>query len=273
MIWVGFLTRQGRKLQLPFMCCLAPFPGGIAPFPALSFSSGTGSAAPGDQTERCGSGRGNAKARVNVPLSPSPTNPGARPSGRRQASQFCPCPADQTRGGRGETRGSRQAGSGRRCRLPPRLQPAPHAQETNVGGDVARRNSAKPRCETDPGSPGGAAARPRGLGAPRTCWGPPEEARPEQGRGPGPGTELREGTGGGEGGCGEPRGGGDGRERCPAPVPGGSGLSPQWGTERSRTALRARRALIDGSALPGREHGGPAARDAPGVWVFLPHSG
>lgn len=60
MIWVDFLTRQGRKLQLPFMSCLAPFPGRIFPFPAPPFSSGTGSAAPGDQTEHCGAGRGNA---------------------------------------------------------------------------------------------------------------------------------------------------------------------------------------------------------------------
>lgn len=37
MISVDFLTRQGRKLQLSFMCCLVPFPGRSVP-PQLSLS-------------------------------------------------------------------------------------------------------------------------------------------------------------------------------------------------------------------------------------------
>ena len=197
MIWVDCLTRQGRKLQLPFMCCLAPFPGRIAPFPALPFSSGTGSAAPGDQTEHCGSGRGNAKARVNAPLSPSPTSPGARPSGRRQASQFCPGPADQIREAgerRGASRqGGRQAGRGLRCRLPPRLQPAPHAQEPNAGGDdgdggtwqgetLQSLRASGETGETDPGSPGGSSGSASGPRCAPHLLGTPRGSRPGAGQ-------------------------------------------------------------------------------------------
>lgn len=54
---------------------------------------------------------------------------------------------------------------------------------------------------------GQAAARVRGLGAPRTCRGPPGEAYSELGRKLGSSTALREEAGGCEEGHGEPRGG------------------------------------------------------------------
>lgn len=109
MIWVDFLTRRGRKLQLPFMCCLAPFPGRIAPFPALPSSSGTGSAAPADQTEPCGSGRGDAEARVNAPLCPpAPLALGRDRQGGDRLRSFAAVPPSR-RGRQGGTR-SEQAG-------------------------------------------------------------------------------------------------------------------------------------------------------------------
>lgn len=116
MIWVDSRTRPGRKLQLPFMCCLAPLPGRTASF-QLSFFSGTGSTSPGDQTEGCGSARGNAKARVSAAHVPSPASPGTPQgtSGTGQHQQLCPRPADR-RGEAGERRRER-ARSRERCRM------------------------------------------------------------------------------------------------------------------------------------------------------------
>lgn len=112
MVWFFFffLTRQSRKLQPPFMCCLTPFTGRIAPFPALSVSSGTGSAAPGDQIELWGFGKGNAKAWTNASLAPSPTSAGARPSGGDRFLSFAAVPLTRREAGeRGG--GSREGGA------------------------------------------------------------------------------------------------------------------------------------------------------------------
>lgn len=134
MIWVDFFRDRAGNCSSPLCAASPPFQTGLLPS-QLSFSSGTGSTAPGDQTERCGSARGNAKARVRAAHVPSPISPGTRPSGRGQDPRLCPCPADR----RGERARSRE-----RCRM---YRGSSRLPTLGGGGNVSGRNFAKPQPE------------------------------------------------------------------------------------------------------------------------------
>lgn len=175
MVWVDFCSRPGRKLQLPFMRRLAPLPGRTASFPAPLISPGTGPTALGDQTERCGSARGNAEGRLRAAHVPSPAGPGTPPQGGDRTLSLS---RRAERGSRREAESGQGAGSAAGCTA------APHAPGTGGTSRGETLQSFSPCGDTGetPVIPGGAATRPQDLSAPAPAGdrpGEPDRSRAE----------------------------------------------------------------------------------------------